>query len=482
MSSYDNYEVVIGLEVHAQLKTNSKIFAPDTNAFGGEANTQVSFITLGHPGTLPVMNEKALEYAVRMGLATECRIQHFNRFARKNYFYADLPKGYQITQDDTPICYGGKLTIKSADGALKTIRLTRIHMEEDAGKSTHDQDAAYSMIDLNRAGTPLIEIVSEPDLRSADDAALYLAEVRRLLVFLDVCDGNMEEGSLRCDANVSVRLRGSTLYGQRVEIKNLNSMRYLKRAIEHEAKRQIDLLEAGEPVLRQTRSFDADNGTTFALRSKETEDDYRYFPEPDLQPFFVSPDYIAQIAATMPPLPAKLFEHYTQNLQLSEYDAGVLLDNYDLAQYFDRLVQCTNKYKSAANWLLGPIKSYLNDKGLDARHFPLQPQQTAELVAIVEAGYMSFSTASKQLLPAFIENTQSLALDLAQSLNLIMRSDNDWINELIEQVLQQYPDKVKEYQKGKKGLIGFFMGELMKLSKGKLNPQSATQLLTEKLK
>lgn len=482
MSAYDKYEVVIGLEVHAQLNTHSKIFAPDANIFGGNANTQVSFITLGHPGTLPVMNETALHHAVRMGLATGCHIRHYNRFARKNYFYADLPKGYQITQDDTPICYGGKVSITSAEGTQKDIRLTRIHLEEDAGKSTHDQDAAYTMIDLNRAGTPLIEIVSEPDLRSANDAALYLAEVRRLVVFLGICDGNMEEGSLRCDANVSVRLKGHHEYGQRVEIKNLNSLRYLKRAIEHEAKRQIDLLEDGQPVLRQTRSFDANNGTTFALRNKETEDDYRYFPEPDLQPFFVSQDYIAHIAAAMPPLPAQLLQHYTQNLQLSDYDAHVLLDNYDLAQYFDQLVQFSDKYKSAANWLLGPVKSYLNDKGITAQEFPLQPQQIAELVTIVEEGKISFSVASQQLLPAFVEKPHLSAAELAQHLNLIMRSDDDWINELIDQILTQFPDKVAEYQKGKKGLTGFFMGELMKISKGKLNPQIATKLLSEKLR
>lgn len=482
MNVYEQYETVVGLEVHAQLRTDSKIFAPDPTAFGAAPNTQVSYITLAHPGTLPVLNELAVEYAVRIGLATHCHLQRYNQFARKNYFYADLPKGYQISQDKTPICYGGYISINTPDGSPKNIRLTRIHLEEDAGKSIHDQHEQYSLIDLNRAGTPLVEIVSEPDLRSGDEAATYLAIVRRLVQYLGICDGNMEEGSLRCDANISVRKHGDTQLGQRVEIKNMNSLRHVKRAIEHEAKRQIDLLESGQAILQQTRSYDADTHTTFALRTKENEDDYRYFPEPDLPPLVITDDYIAHIRAQLPELPEQRYQRYTQQWGLSDYDAHLLTDDLPIARYFDQIAHHTTHYKAAANWLLGPIKSYLNDHNHQIAQLQLKPLHIAQLIDLVEANKISFSTAAQQLLPAMIAQPTATAQHLAQTLQLFTHTDTDLTTALIAQVIEKYPDKVKEYRHhGKKGLIGFFMGEIMRLSKVKLDPKQTNDLLVKAL-
>jgi aspartyl-tRNA(Asn)/glutamyl-tRNA(Gln) amidotransferase subunit B len=482
MNIYDQYETVVGLEVHAQLKTHSKIFAPDSTTFGAAPNTQVSYITLAHPGTLPVLNEVAVTYAVRMGLATHCSIQRYSQFARKNYFYADLPKGYQISQDQTPICYGGYIAIKDHEGNTKNIRLTRIHLEEDAGKSIHDQHDTYSLIDLNRAGTPLIEIVSEPDLRSGDEAATYLAEVRRIVQYLGVCDGNMEEGSLRCDANVSVRKHGDTKLGQRVEIKNMNSLRHVKRAIEFEVKRQIDLLESGQSILQQTRSYDANNNTTFALRSKENEDDYRYFPEPDLPPLVISDTYIEQIRQSLPELPEQLQERYINNWGLSQYDATVLTDDPDLAHYFNELAAHTTHRKAAANWLLGPVKSHLNEHSQSIAQFAILAPTLAQLVDLVESGKVSFSVAAQQLFPVLITQNTANPYDLAQSLQLFTNTDSNLAKQLILQVLEKYPEKVKEYRHhGKKGLIGFFMGEVMRLSTVKLDPKETNTILADLL-
>lgn len=475
------YETVIGLEIHVQLQTNSKIFAPDENSFGAAPNTNISYITLGHPGTLPFANERIMEYAVKIGLATNCKIEHYNRFARKNYFYADLPKGYQITQNLTPICYDGYLPVE-VNGEVKNIGITRIHLEEDAGKSTHDQDPHYSLIDLNRAGTPLVEIVSEPDIRSADEAYQYVSDMRRIVRYLGISDADMEKGNLRCDVNISVRLKGAEEYGERVEVKNINSLRNVKRAIEFEAKRQINLVEKGEKVERQTRSFDASNGTTFSLRDKELAHDYRYFPEPDLPPMYVSDEYIEEVKAAMPALPRALQQKFTQELGLSDYDAGVLTDEREMAAYFCEAIEHTNDYKAVANWLIGPIKEYLNKNSEDIGNFALSPKQLVELIHLIKDGKLSFSVAAQNLLPAFIENPNKTPLDLAKSLNLLMKSDNQFIEEIIEQVLQQFPDKVKAYQKGRKGLTGFFMGQIMKASKGKADPKLTNKLLEEKLK
>ena len=478
--NYDAYEIVVGLEVHAQLLTSTKLFCGDSAAFGGEPNTHVSPVTLGYPGALPRLNKKAVEYAIRMGLACHSEIERNNYFARKNYFYPDLPKGYQISQHTTPICKGGRVTIRTAEGQ-RDVQLNRIHLEEDAGKSLHDVDPLYTAIDLNRAGVPLIEIVTEPDIRSSEEAFAYLTELRKMLRYLEVCDGNMEEGSMRCDANVSVRLKGETRLGTKVEVKNLNSIRNVRRAIDFEAKRLIGLVATQRPVQQETRSFDANNGTTFSLRTKEEANDYRYFADPDLPPFEVSDAFLASIQASIPPMPEELVARYTAELRLSEYDARVICDDKETVGYFESLIAHTENYKAAANWLLGPVKSSLNEQGLDWKDFPVPPQALARLIQLVEEGRLSFSIAAERIFPELVREPSRQPLDIAVGLNLIQSSDTAEISAWIEQALAGMPDKVSEYKKGKKGLIGLFVGEVKKLSHGKADPKLTNQLLLEKL-
>lgn len=479
--NYDLYEAVIGLEVHAQLLTKSKAYSADSAEYSTDPNSQISVISLGYPGTLPKHNKQAIVYAVKMGLACGCDIRAYNYYARKNYFYADLPKGYQITQDKTPICNGGAIQIKLKDGSKKQIGLTRIHLEEDAGKSMHDQDLYDTLIDYNRAGVPLIEIVSEPDLRSADEAYAYLTEVRKLVRYLGICDGNMEEGSLRCDANVSVRKKGSSVFGTKVEVKNMNSISNVKKAIEYEIIRQIDLLEAGGQFSSETRSFDALKGTTFSMRSKEEANDYRYFPEPDLPPFVVNESFLAEVKAEMPELPEQLFERFTGQYKLSEYDANVLIDSRAVALYFEELIAAGASYKTAANWVMGPVKSYLNEQAIEMEDFTLAASQLAKLIQLVETAKVSNSMAAQRLFPALIQNQQSEPETLAAELNLLQESDSGFLQELIHQVLASMPEKVKEYKAGKTGLAGLFMGEIMKKSKGKADPKETNKLLTATL-
>jgi len=362
MNLPDKYEAVIGLEVHAQLKTNSKLFSGDSIAFGGAPNTQVSPISLAHPGTLPRTNKKAVKYAIKMGLACHCEIERYNYFARKNYFYPDLPKGYQVSQHTTPICKGGFVTIKVGN-TTRNVQLNRIHLEEDAGKSIHDLDDNYTCIDLNRAGTPLIEIVTEPDMHSAEEAFQYVTEIRKLVRWIDVCDGNMEEGSLRCDANVSIRLKGEKTLGTKVEVKNLNSIRNVKKAIEVELDRMMNMAERGERIIQQTRSFNADNDTTFALRDKEEANDYRYFPEPDLTPFQLSEAFIEEARSQLPALPNELNKQLME-MGLSEYDAQQLTDERATAIYFNSVKEFTGNYKAVANWMNGPLRQWLNERSL----------------------------------------------------------------------------------------------------------------------
>ncbi|MFM7765296.1 MAG: Asp-tRNA(Asn)/Glu-tRNA(Gln) amidotransferase subunit GatB, partial [Sphingomonadales bacterium] len=339
--------------------TGSKAFSADSTSYGQMPNTQVSPISLAHPGTLPRHNKHAIELAMKMGLALQCDITRINRYARKNYFYADLPKGYQITQFDTPLCTGGFVNIKPKKGEPKKVRLIRIHMEEDTGKSMHDQDLTDSLIDYNRAGTPLIEVVTEPDIRTGDEAYAFVTEIRRLVRYLEICDGNMEEGSLRCDANVSVRLKGAEQFGTKVEVKNMNSIRNVKRAIDHEIERQIKAIESGELLVQETRSFDAAKGTTFSMRSKEGAHDYRYFPEPDLQPFIVEKDVIDTVRKGMPALPKELMHKYVETLKLSVYDAEIITAERSIALFFEELITRTTNFKAAANWMLGPVKNWL---------------------------------------------------------------------------------------------------------------------------
>lgn len=477
----DKYQLVVGLEVHAQLTTLSKAYAGDVNAFGSLPNSNTSPLTLGHPGTLPRINEKVVEYAIKIGLATDSQITEEMHFARKNYFYADLPKGYQITQDTTPICTGGKLVVKDAESKDKTIGITRIHIEEDAGKSIHDQDPYNTLIDLNRAGVPLVEIVSEPDLRSSEEAYNYLAEIRRLVRYLDICDGNMEEGSMRCDANVSVMLKGSKTFGNRCEVKNMNSLRNVQRAIEFEMNRQIEIIENGGTVHQQTRSFDAVNGITFALRDKEDAHDYRYFPEPDIQPLKVYQSEIEAIRKSMPPLPRSLFEKYTSKLGLSEYDANILVDAKPIVLYYEELIQFTKNYKSAANWLMGEIKSYLNHSATSIEDFPIRPKNIAELISLIDENLINNSIAAQQLFPKMLEHPDLSPREIAESENLLQKSDDDWLLNLANEAIATYPDKALAYKNGNKGLLGLFMGEMMKLSNRKANPKMSSEILKKLL-
>lgn len=481
MSVYDKYEAVIGLECHIQLLTKTKMYSGDIAEYGGLPNTHVSVVTLGHPGTLPVVNEKAVEFAVKLGIAVNANIREENQFARKNYFYADLPKGYQVTQDKTPICTGGHITGKLKNGGRVKVNLTRIHMEEDAGKSMHDIDAFDTLIDLNRAGTPLLEIVTEPDLRNGDEAYAYLTEVRKLVRYLEICDGNMEEGSLRCDANISVMLNGSTEFGKKVEVKNMNSFRNVQRAIEFEIKRQINLIEAGETIAGETRSYDAVKDLTFSLRSKESANDYRYFPEPDLQPIFINQEYINKVRSTMPTLPDALFETYTGTFKLSEYDALQIIDSKEVAAYFNELVLLTVNFKAAANWLMGPVKSYLNERAINFTDFTLPPARIAEIIALIDEGKVSNSAAASKIFPALMEHPTKNAGQVATELDLIQNSDSSELQQLIETALNKFPEKIAEYKNGKTGLLGMFVGEVMKLSKGKADPKMLNKLVKETL-
>jgi aspartyl-tRNA(Asn)/glutamyl-tRNA(Gln) amidotransferase subunit B len=475
------FETVVGLEVHAQLLTASKLFSGDSTAFGSDPNTNISPITLGHPGTLPLLNKKAVEYAIKLGLTCRCEITRSNYFARKNYFYPDLPKGYQISQHTTPVCVGGYVSIKIGD-AEKKIQLNRIHLEEDAGKSLHDVDPDATCVDYNRAGVALVEIVTEPCISSGDEAYAYLTELRKLLRYLGVCDGNMEEGSMRCDANISVRKKGEKKLGTKVEVKNLNSIRNVKRAIEFESQRLTGILSSGGEVMQQTRSFDAVNGNTFALRTKEEANDYRYFADPDLVPFNVTEPFINAIRETIPALPEERIALYTTKYHLPEYDARVLTEEKEYADYFEKIITHTSNFKAASNWMIGPIKSYLNEHNVSISAFALRPSSVAELIQLNDDGKLNFSTASSAIFPALIKEPGKTALEIAIQKNLIQDADENEINNWVEQVLNNMPEKVSEYRKGKKGLIGLFVGEVKKVSKGKADPKLTNEILLQKLK
>jgi len=474
------YEAVIGLEVHAQLLTNTKAYSNDENVYGATPNSKTSVITLGHPGTLPVSNEKVIEYAVKLGIAVDANIRERNEYARKNYFYADLPKGYQITQDKTPICNGGYIEITDDDNNIKKINITRIHMEEDAGKSIHDLDPFNSLVDLNRAGVPLLEIVSEPEIRSSNEAYQYLSEVRKLVRYLDICDGNMEEGSLRCDANISVRLKGSEKFGTKVEIKNMNSIRNVKNAIDFEIDRQTSLLEKGESIVHETRGFNAVNGKTLSQRHKEEANDYRYFPEPDLQPIIIGQEYIENVKKSLPPLPKELLQKFTNEFKLSSYDAKIIIEDKAMAMYYEKLCKLTENYKAAANFMNGAIKSYLNENAKSIEDFKISPKNIAELIALIDDNKVSNSVATGKIFPLLLSSDSSPE-KIAVENNWIQESDTDTLLSLINEVIEKYPDKVKEYQSGKKGLIGLFIGEVMKLSKGKADPKLTNELIRKKL-
>jgi len=478
----EKYELVIGLEVHIQLLTKSKAFAPEVNSYGDLPNTNVSVVTLAHPGVLPRANKTTFDYAIRLGLALGSQIHRETIFARKNYFYPDLPKGYQITQDKTPICTGGEVIIqvKEENNREKRIGITRMHLEEDAGKSIHIEGEEESFIDLNRAGVPLIEIVSEPDIRTPEEAYWYLYEIRKLVRYLEISDGNMEEGSLRCDVNVSVRKRGETKFGTRVEVKNINSFTNVKRAIEYEFERQTALVEAGEAFPQETRMFDATTGKTYSLRTKETLNDYRYFPEPDLTPVVVDEFWIEGIKAKMPALPRALYKKFTKEYALSDYDASQITDDKATALYYEDICKHTQNKKAAANWLLGAVRAYLNELTMTISEFPLSPTQLAGLINLIDEGKIN-NNIGKQVFAKMLENPTKTALQIAQEENLVVESNANELLGLIQNVLSKYPDKVLEYKNGKKGLQGLFVGEVMKATGGKADPKLTNQLLMEEL-
>ena len=439
----------------------------------------VSPITLGHPGTLPKTNTKAIEYAVKLGLACNCSIEQKNYFARKNYFYPDLPKGYQISQHTTPICKNGFVTIKLGDTA-KNIQLNRIHIEEDAGKSIHDIYDDETCVDLNRAGTPLLEIVTEPCIYSSEEAFQYVSEVRKLVRWLNICDGNMEEGSMRCDVNISIRPKGATVLGTKVEIKNVNSIRSVKKAIEAETRRMILLLENGESVTQQTRTYNVDIDTTTAIRDKEDANDYRYFADPDLTPFNISTAYINDINEKLPVLPQQLVTDFQTNFLLSNYDATQLCEEKSVADFFIETTQWCSNYKAIVNFILGPIRQYLNENNKALTETKLTSKKLADVIKLVDEGGVNFSVASSKILPElFIKDIEPATV--AQQQNLLQTNNSNEIEEWVTLVLNAMPEKVSEYKKGKKGLIGLFVGEVKKISKGKADPKIVTEILTQKL-
>jgi len=472
-------EAVIGLEIHAQLLTQSKMFCGDAAHCGAEPNTQISAISLAHPGTLPRVNKKAVEFAIRMGLACGSKISAHQVFDRKNYFYPDLPKGYQLTQDRTPVCVGGTIVV-SIDGQDREIALNRIHLEEDAGKSLHDHEAD-TLIDFNRAGVPLIEIVTEPVLRSAAEAGALMSEVRKLVRYLGICDGNMEEGSLRCDANVSVRPTGSATLGKKVEVKNMNSVRHLQRAIEFEIERQKGIVAGGGTVVSETRTFAASSGKTCGMRTKEELSDYRYFPDPDVAPLVISSEWIEDIKSQLPALPRQRHQHYVSVFGLPHYDATVITDSRELADYFEQVCTFTTHYKAASNWIMGPVKSYLNEHQTAADGFPLTAKILAEIIDLVASGKVSFAMASQKLLPALMDKPAASVVLLAEELNLLQTSDAGDIAKLVAEVVREFPLKVEAYKKGKKAIVTMFMGEVMKRSQGKADPRLTQQLVIQAL-
>ncbi|NQZ78115.1 MAG: Asp-tRNA(Asn)/Glu-tRNA(Gln) amidotransferase subunit GatB [Ekhidna sp.] len=472
-----DFELVVGLEIHIQLATDSKLFAGDSTDFHSEPNSNLSVITLAHPGTMPMLNETAIEYAVRMGIACESTISRYCIFDRKNYFYPDLPKGFQTTQDLTPICVGGSVELEIENGNKRSVQLNRIHLEEDAGKSIHDMDENRSMIDLNRAGIPLIELVTEPCIGSEVEAINFLKEIRQMVRFLEICDGNMEQGSMRCDANISVKRRTETELGSKVEVKNMNSMRNVGKAITHEFERQTQLLNEGLSVVSETRLFDVNTGTTSAMRTKEELNDYRYFPEPDLSPFTISDERLEKIIAAMPASPKELRSRFQDDYQLSKYDAEVLTSEKSLAEYFEEVCKKTTQYKQVANWIQGPIKSMIDADG-ETTFLPITSDQLADIVNLIADGELNNSEAKKKVLP-FLRNSPELSVDQAlESLNLKSPANVDNTS-LVLDVLNAFPDKVVAYKKGKKNLLGLFMGEVMKKAEGRIDPQTTKRLIEE---
>lgn len=478
MSVFDTWELVVGCEVHCQLSTESKIFSAAPTTFGAAPNTQVNEVDLGLPGVLPVLNGKAVDFAIKAAEALNCRVNSYSEFSRKNYFYPDLPKGYQISQHNLPICEFGHLDI-DVDGQGKRIGITRIHMEEDAGKSSHLAGQPFSLVDLNRAGVPLIEIVSEPDMRHPDEVVAYLKELRAIVVYLGICDGNMEEGSFRCDANVSVRRRGETELGTRCELKNINSFKFIKDAILYEMHRQIELIESGQKIVQQTRLYNPDRGVTFAMRDKEDAHDYRYFPEPDLPPLVIDETRLARIRQELPELPAAKRARYTAELGLTSGDAVVLAADRSVAEYFEAAVATFGKNpKLVANWVINEV---LRETSADTiGEFIVKPAQLAGLAQLIESAVINGKIAKDVF--ADMLATGDNAEVIVERKGLKQVTDSGAIAAIVDEIIAANPEKVAEFRGGKETLFGWFVGQTMKASKGKANPQVVNDLLREKLK
>jgi len=495
MIGFDTYEAVIGLEVHCQLLTASKAFSPESTQFGDPPNTNVDPISLGHPGTLPVLNARVVEYTLRMGLATHCKIAERSVFARKHYFYPDLPKGYQISQYDTPICYDGYVEIElvpAGDGqeaVRKRIGIIRIHMEEDAGKSLHDQDPYHSLLDFNRCGVPLIEIVSAPDIRSPREAALYMQKIRQIVRYLGISDGNMEEGSLRCDANVSVRRRGEIKLGTKTEIKNLNSFRNVERALEYEIRRQIAILEQGGQVVQETRLWDAVRQETRPMRSKEEAHDYRYFPDPDLVPVVVTADLLERIRLQMPEMPEVRRRRFIEALGLPVYDAGVLTEERGVADYYETTLAALvrlmpegdrkTQAKAVSNFVMTEVLRVLNERQIGIEAFPIEPERLAALIRLRLEDRIS-STGAQEIFNTMLSDAR-MPEEIAEAHNLLQVSDESALIPIVEAVLAENPDKVQTYLNGKTGLMGFFIGQVMRRFEGAPDPKRVRQLLEARL-
>ncbi|MBI5142888.1 MAG: Asp-tRNA(Asn)/Glu-tRNA(Gln) amidotransferase subunit GatB [Nitrospirae bacterium] len=472
------YEAVIGLEVHAQLATNTKIFCGCSTRFGAEPNTQTCPVCSGMPGALPVMNRKVLEYTVKSGLAMNCRISPLSVFARKNYFYPDLPKGYQISQFDKPICEHGHVEIV-LDGEIRRIGITRIHMEEDAGKNLHEAAPGYSLVDLNRACVPLMEIVSEPDIRTPREAAVYMKKVRTILRYLGVCDGNMEQGSLRCDANVSVRPVGQKEFGTRSELKNINSFRFVEKAIEYEIDRQIKLIESGGKVVQETRLWDAAAGRTYSMRGKEEAHDYRYFPDPDLVPIEVDVAWVDGIRASMVELPDAMRERFVSEFGLPEYDAEVLTAERNLAEWFENVVKAGGAPKAASNWIMGDLMKLLNEENRSIDDCPLKPAQLAAMLKLIDEGVISGKIAKTVFDELY--RTGKEPAEIVKEKGLVQISDESAIEDEIRRIVDASPKELERYRAGDVKLMGFFVGQVMKATKGKANPKVVNELLRKVL-
>ncbi|HUI31333.1 MAG TPA: Asp-tRNA(Asn)/Glu-tRNA(Gln) amidotransferase subunit GatB [Candidatus Acidoferrales bacterium] len=480
---WNKYEVVIGLEVHAQMLTETKTFCGCSNKFGDSPNSNVCPVCLGMPGVLPVLNKKLIEFAIKMGLATNCRIAPYSIFARKNYFYPDLPKGYQISQFEEPICVDGYIEIEKSDGTKKKIGLIRIHMEEDAGKLIHDQDVD-TLVDVNRCGTPLLEIVSQPDIRSAEEAYLYLIRIKQIITYLGICDGNMEEGSLRCDANVSLRLCGAAQFGTKVEIKNMNSFRNVERALDVEIERQYAILEHGGTILQETLLYNADTNSVRPMRSKEEANDYRYFPDPDLVPVLIDEPWIEKIKAAQPELPARRRERYMQEFSLPKYDAEILTGDKAIADYYESIttnlrLKSKDAYKQASNYVMTDVLRVVGEEHVGINQFPIEGKNLARMIDLINEGVISTKLA-KDVFEEMLKSGQAPD-SIVEKKGLRQVSDQAEIDKVVEEVLQSNPEEVQRYIGGKDKVFGFFVGEVMKKTRGKANPKVLNDLLRQKL-